>query len=85
MVSLADHAAVSKEAADVIVLDEALKNLAEMDRRKSQIVEMKFFGGLTTEEVAEVLKVTSRTVEREWRKARAWLNRAITKGATNEA
>jgi len=85
MVSLADHAAVSKEAADVIVLDDALKNLAEMDRRKSQIVEMKFFGGLTTEEVAEVLKVTSRTVEREWRKARAWLNRAITKGATNEA
>ena len=85
MVSLADHVAVSKEAADVIVLDDALKNLAEMDRRKSQIVEMKFFGGLTTEEVAEVLKVTSRTVEREWRKARAWLNRAITKGATNEA
>jgi len=85
MVSLADQAGVSKEAAEVIALDDALTNLAEMDQRKSQIVEMKFFGGLTTEEVAEVLKITTRTVEREWRKARAWLNRAITKGATNEA
>ena len=85
MVSLADQAVVSKEVAEVIALDDALKNLAEMDARKSQIVEMKFFGGLTTEEVAEVLKVTPRTVEREWRKARAWLNRAISKGATNEA
>ena len=85
MVSLADQAVVSKEAADVIALDDALTNLAEMDPRKSQIVEMKFFGGLTTEEVAEVLKITTRTVEREWRKARAWLNRAITKGVTSEA
>jgi RNA polymerase sigma-70 factor (ECF subfamily) len=85
MVSLAGQAVMSKEVADVIALDEALKNLAEMDPRKSQIVEMKFFGGLTTEEVAEVLKVTSRTVEREWRKAKAWLNRAISKGETNEA
>ena len=85
MVSLAGQAVVSKEAAEVIALDDALKNLAEMDPRKSQIVEMKFFGGLTNEEVAEVLNVTSRTIEREWRKARAWLNRAISKGATNEA
>lgn len=85
MVSLADQAVISKEVADVIALDDALKNLAEMDPRKSQIVEMKFFGGLTTEEVAEVLKVTSRTVEREWRKAKAWLNRAISKGEPNEA
>jgi len=85
MVSLVEHAVMSKEVAEVIALDEALNNLAEMDPRKSQIVEMKFFGGLTTEEVAEVLKVTSRTVEREWRKAKAWLNRALIKGATNEA
>jgi RNA polymerase sigma factor (sigma-70 family) len=85
MVSLVDQAAVFKEAAEVIALDEALTNLAEMDPRKSQIVEMKFFGGLTTEEVAEVLKVTPRTVEREWRKAKAWLNRAISKGRLNEA
>ena len=85
MVSLAGQAAISKEVTEVIALDEALKNLAEMDPRKSQIVEMKFFGGLTTEEVSEVLKVTSRTVEREWRKAKAWLNRAISKGEPNEA
>jgi RNA polymerase sigma factor (TIGR02999 family) len=84
-VSLVDQAAVSKEVAEVIALDDALTNLAEMDLRKSQIVEMKFFGGLTTEEVAEVLKVTPRTVEREWRKAKAWLNRALTIGAANEA
>jgi RNA polymerase sigma factor (TIGR02999 family) len=85
MVSLADQAVVSEETAEVIALDVALNSLAEMDPRKSQIVEMKFFGGLTTEEVAEVLNVTTRTVEREWRKAKAWLNRAISKGASNEA
>ena len=85
MVSLVESGATSEEVADVIALDVALKDLAEMDPRKSQIVEMKFFGGLTTEEMAEVLKVTSRTVEREWRKARAWLNRALKQGATNEA
>jgi RNA polymerase sigma factor (TIGR02999 family) len=85
MVTLAEQAVISKEVADVIALDDALKDLAEMDPRKSQIVEMKFFGGLTTEEVAEVLKVTSRTVEREWRKAKAWLNRAISKGELNGA
>ena len=84
MVSLAEPSAVSVELAEVIALDDALNELAELDPRKSQIVEMKFFGGLTNEEVAEVLNVTSRTVEREWRKARAWLYRAISKGQTNE-
>jgi RNA polymerase sigma-70 factor (ECF subfamily) len=75
MVSFAEQAVRSEEVEEVIALDEALNNLAEMDPRKSQIVEMKFFGGLTNEEVAEVLKVTSRTVEREWRNAKAWLHR----------
>jgi len=84
MVSLAEQAVISNDVAEVIALEGALKNLAEMDPRKAQIVEMKFFGGLTNEEVAEVLKVTSRTVEREWRKAKAWLHRAISKGQTNE-
>lgn len=83
--SLDEQAVITSEAAEVLALDEALKKLAEMDERKSQIVEMKFFGGLTTEEVAEVLNITSRTVEREWRKAKAWLNRAIVKGEMNEA
>jgi len=85
MVSLAEQSVIAKEIEDVIALDDALKHLAEMDPRKSRIVEMKFFGGLSTEEVAEVLKVTTRTVEREWRKAKAWLNRAISKGAISEA
>ena len=78
MVSLAEQGATSKEVAEVIALDNALKDLSEMDPRKCQIVEMKFFGGLTNEEVAEVLKVTSRTVEREWRKAKAWLHKEVT-------
>ena len=85
MVSLVEQGGVSSEGVEVISVDAALKNLAEMDPRKSQIVEMKFFGGLTNEEAAEVLKVTSRTVEREWRKAKAWLNREISKGAASEA
>jgi hypothetical protein len=59
-----------------------LDELAIFDPRKSRRVEMKFFGGLTTEEAAEVPKVTPRTIEREWRKAKAWLNRAIRKGDT---
>jgi len=84
MVSLAEQAVISNDVAEVIALDDALKNLAEMDPRKAQIVEMKFFGGLTNEEVAEVLKVTSRTVEREWRKAKAWLHRAISKTVTSD-
>jgi len=85
MVSLAEPSAVCVELAEVIALDDALKNLAEMDPRKAQIVEMKFFGGLTNEEVAEALKVTTRTVEREWRKGKAWLQRAISKVVPNEA
>jgi RNA polymerase sigma factor (TIGR02999 family) len=84
MVTLADNAAVSTEIVEVIALDDALKNLAAIDERKSRIVEMKFFGGLTSEEVAEVLKVTTRTVEREWRRAKAWLHRAISEGVMNE-
>ena len=79
MVSLAEPGATSREVAEVIALDNALKDLAEMDPRKCRIVEMKFFGGLTNEEVAEVLKVTSRTVEREWRKSKAWLHRQVTR------
>jgi len=85
IVSLDEQTVLAKEIAEVIALDEALDNLSKMDPRKSQIVEMKSFGGLSNEEVAEVLKITTRTVEREWRKAKAWLNRAISKGAIHEA
>jgi RNA polymerase sigma factor (TIGR02999 family) len=62
---------------DVIALDDALKELVELNPQHSQIVELRFFGGLTIEEVAEVLEVSPRTVQREWRMARAWLRRQI--------
>ena len=58
-------------------LDEALKTLAEVDPRKSQVVEMRFFGGLSVEETAEVLKVSPDTVLRDWRLAKLWLLREL--------
>jgi RNA polymerase sigma factor (TIGR02999 family) len=69
---------VSDERADeVIALDDALKDLAEFDERKSQIVELRFFGGLSIEETAELLKVSPGTVMREWTVAKAWLRKQI--------
>jgi RNA polymerase sigma factor (TIGR02999 family) len=67
--------------ADLVALDDALNALARIDPRKVQIVEMRFFGGLSVEETAEVLKVSSVTVKRDWRGARAWLYRELTNGA----
>jgi RNA polymerase sigma factor (TIGR02999 family) len=58
---------------DVVALDDTLQSLEKLDPRKSQIVEMRFFGGLSVEEIAEVLKISERTVMREWEKARIWL------------
>jgi RNA polymerase sigma-70 factor (ECF subfamily) len=79
-VSLDEAADVSDErAADVLALDEALTQLAALDSRKSQIVELKYFGGLTIEETAEVLEVSAPTVERDWHTARIWLHREIGK------
>ena len=78
--SLADQQAQQPEV-DMIALDEAMKQLAELDERKSRIVELKFFGGMTTEEAAEVLSISTATVQREWRLARAWLYKAISSQA----
>ncbi len=64
-------------SAEFIALDEALKSLTEIDPRKSQVVELRFFGGLSAKETAEVLKVSQRTVEREWNAARTWLYREL--------
>ncbi len=73
-ISLDDNTLLSPErSAELVVLDDALKRLAQFDPQKSRIVEMKFFGGLTNEEIAEVEQVSKRTVIREWRKAKAWL------------
>ena len=68
---------LEQRAAGLLALDEALERLAQMDERKCRIVEMRFFGGLTDEEIAEVLKVTTRTVLRDWKKARLWLYREL--------
>ncbi|MEW6211215.1 MAG: sigma-70 family RNA polymerase sigma factor [Acidobacteriota bacterium] len=62
---------------DLLALDEALSRLEALNERQSQIVELRFFGGLTEEEVAEVLKVSPSTVKRDWQKARAWLYREL--------
>jgi RNA polymerase sigma-70 factor, ECF subfamily len=72
---------------DLVVLDDALKTLAGVDPRKSKVVELRFFGGLSVEETAEVLKVSPDTVLRDWRLAKAWLAREIrrTAGTENEA
>jgi RNA polymerase sigma factor (TIGR02999 family) len=58
---------------DVILLDETLQSLAELDERQSKIVELRFFGGLSVPETAEVLKISEATVNREWRSAKAWI------------
>jgi len=77
-VSLDEAVTVHEDrSAELIALDEALKSLAEIDPRKSQVVELRFFGGLNAKETAEALKVSQRTVEREWNSARAWLYREL--------
>jgi RNA polymerase sigma factor (TIGR02999 family) len=68
-----------ERAADLIALDDALANLASIDPRQSRIVELRFFGGLNVEETAEILAVSSATVKREWRIAKAWLRREMTR------
>jgi RNA polymerase sigma factor (TIGR02999 family) len=84
-VSLEEAAVVSKErSADFIALDDALKSLAEIDPRKSRMVELRFFGGLSVEETAEALNVSPRTVMREWNLARDWLYRELSKENKSE-
>jgi len=83
-VSLDEAAEVADEsnerAADLLALDEALTNLAAIDPRKAEIVELKYFGGMTIEETAEVLEVSTPTVERNWQMAKIWLHREVSKG-----
>ncbi len=81
-VSLDEGMAVGgKRTADVIALDDALKDLEAVDRRKSRIVELRFFGGLTEDETTEMLQVSRRTVSREWRPAKVWILREPKDGA----
>jgi RNA polymerase sigma factor (TIGR02999 family) len=64
---------------DLVALDEALRGLTRIDPRKAQIVEMRFFGGLTVEEIGEVLRVSTGTIKRDWRAAKAWLYQELTR------
>ena len=66
---------------DLVGLDSALDNLAAVDAQKAKVVEMRFFGGLSVDEVAELLGTSSATVKRDWAIARAWLYREMRKGA----
>ncbi len=71
----------SEPTADLVALDDALKALAAVDERKSKVVELRFFGGLSVEETADVLRVSSETVGRDWRLAKVWLLRALSEGS----
>ena len=83
-VSLDEAAAVTSGiGSELLRLDEALKTLAEMDQRRSQVVELRYFGGLNNEEIAGVLKISENTVIRDWNMARAWLYRQLTGSPAN--
>lgn len=78
VVSLDEAALVSGDkGADIVALDEALVSLAKLDERQSRVVELRFFGGLSIDETAEVLNVSAGTVRRDWSIARAWLHREM--------
>jgi len=84
-VSLAEAENIGPERnASIVELDDALKALAAFDPRKSQIVELKFFGGLNEEEIAEVMKLSLRTVQRDWNLARAWLYNELGKDGKDD-
>ena len=76
-VSLSEAALVVQQSSDFVALDEALKALGEIDSRKVQVVEMRFFAGLSVEEIAELLSVSKETVMRDWRLAKVWLLRQL--------
>jgi len=79
-VALEDVLVASPErGADLVALDDALEALARVDPRKSQVVELRFFGGLSVEETAEALSVSPETVMRDWRLAKVWLLREISR------
>jgi RNA polymerase sigma-70 factor (ECF subfamily) len=81
-----DQAVIAAEAPDceLLMLDDALHALARLDERQARIVELKYFGGLSEEEVGAVLSMSRATVTREWQSARAWLYRRLTKGKARD-
>jgi RNA polymerase sigma factor (TIGR02999 family) len=84
-VSLEDAALLKGQPPeDLLALDEALKTLERLDPQKGKLIELRYFGGLSIEETAEVLHISPRTVRREWRRSKAWLYRMITEGPEDE-
>jgi RNA polymerase sigma-70 factor, ECF subfamily len=84
-ISLDDAPVISPEpSAELVAVEDALNQLAKVDDRKSQVVTMRFFGGLSVEETAEVLKVSPDTVARDWRLAKAWLRRELSGKKSDE-
>ena len=85
-VMLDENANFTQErASELLALDDALQRLARMDERKSRIVELRYFGGLTVEETAQVLGISDKTVMRDWNLAKAWLYRELTNNAADES
>ena len=85
-VSLEEAIVISKErSAELLALDEALTRLATLDQQQARIIELRFFGGLTVEETAEVLGISPATVKRDWNMAKAWLNREVRKERSSES
>jgi RNA polymerase sigma factor (TIGR02999 family) len=88
LVAVADLDALpgpAPDEVDLVVLDEALSRLAALDSRQGQIVELRFFGGLSVEETAVVVGVSERTIKREWQMSRAWLRREISRTSTDSS
>jgi len=81
MLSVNDNPGILKASVDLIALDDALNGLAKLDARQSRIVELRFFGGLSTEETAAVLGISTKTVKRDWATAKVWLHHEISRAA----
>ena len=83
-ITLDDSLLISEDRlGDVVATDELVTRLEALDPRQGQIVELRFFGGLSVEEIAEVMRISTPTVKREWQSAKAWLHRELTRGAAS--
>jgi RNA polymerase sigma-70 factor (ECF subfamily) len=81
-ITLDDSLLISEDRlGEVVAIDEIVKRLDALDPRQGHIVELRFFGGLSVEEVAEVMQISTPTVKREWQSAKAWLHRELTRGS----
>lgn len=85
-ITLSEQLAVTNNRSEeIVLLNDALVRLAELDERKSRVVELKYFGGMTNEEIGEVLKISPETVKRDWRFSRTWLLRELSNDLKPEA